>query len=495
MQPLVLNKNPANKLRDPDTLTIILISILCLYFLGKTLYFALNIGVNISPDETTWIGLSLIFSKSFFLPIDSPSTYEYGLVTHIPYLYVWLMGKAAHLNFFGISDLVFLRFINIGIGLGSLWFGWKTIALLTERNITRLLFMVLCTNTLMLTFLNSFVSYDNLVNFFAVASLYFLLVYFQHKSISDLLLCVLLLLAGCLTKLSFLPFAVLVFIVFMLKERNGYGDVFAGLKSCFLFTDLRQSTLLVMCLFLLALNVNLHLGNIVKFRTLSPSPEAVIGLENAMQYRVFARNYIVRQFKEDQLNLTDARRKAVRYIQHEGDLYGAFLLLDRASQEKLQNQAYRLDRFSYAFPWMNLAMSKIFGIMGHKGMEKTGTSLIPFMLIFLIAGVLMIRQLKLSDMNGNAVFLLTIFVGYTLVIMQYVNYTAYNKSGVIVLGLQGRYLFPVIYAGYALAAYYLTSFRSHKVNILVAAIVAAVFMAGEFPWFLRHVTPDWYFGG
>ena len=128
-------------------------------------------------------------------------------------------------------------------------------------------------------------------------------------------------------------------------------------------------------------------------------------------------------------------------------------------------------------------------------MENTGMSLLPYMLIILLATVIMIRQIKLSDLNSNAPILLAIFAGYTLVIMQYVNYATYQTSGVIVLALQGRYLFPVIFAGYALVAFYLTNFKSARLNIVVAVVVAAVFVLGEFPWFLRNVTADWYFDG
>ena len=182
---------------------------------------------------------------------------------------------------------------------------------------------------------------------------------------------------------------------------------------------------------------------------------------------------------------------AAMSIKHEGDRNGAFYLLNVAAQEKSQQNPYRIDRFSYAFPWLKLMLSKTFGIMGHKSMEKTGASLVPYMLIFLLAIALMIRRFRLSDMNGNAVVLLVLWVGYALVLMQYVNYSAYNKSGAIVLALQGRYLFPVIYAGYALLAYYLTSFKSTRVNMLVASGVAAIFIIGEFPWFLSHVTESW----
>ena len=131
--------------------------------------------------------------------------------------------------------------------------------------------------------------------------------------------------------------------------------------------------------------------------------------------------------------------------------------------------------------------------MGHKSMEKTGANLVPYMIILLFAGALIIRRFRISDMNGRAVVLLFVFVGFAWVIMQYVNYPTFHRSGAIVLALQGRNYLPVIYAGYALIANYLTSFRSPRINTLVAAFVAAVFIACEFPWFLNHVTESWYF--
>jgi len=468
-----------------------------LYYLIKTIYFALIINAGVSPDETTHLGRSLIFSASFWQPEDSPGSYQYGLVTHVPYLYYWLMGKALHLNVIGVSDLVFLRCINILISLGTLWFGWKTITLLTSRTVTRVLFMVLCTNTMMLTFLGSFVSYDNLVNFLAVSSLYYMLRYFSGHSTSDLLMCILLALAGCLTKLSFLPYAVLLAVVFLLRQHRkvGLGQLAAELRPGKVFSDSRNYVVFALCLALLALNIGLYGGNLVKFHSIKPSIEAVIGLENALQNRIFARGYVVRQFKEDKLTLADARRMADTHIKHEGDRYGAHILLNKAAQERLQNNHYRIDRFRYAFVWLDLVLSKTYGIMGHKNMEKTGVTLVPYILIILLAAGIMVRKFNLSDLNGNAATLLLLLAGYSLILMQFVNYNTYNKSGVIVLALQGRYLFPVIYAAYALMAYYLTSFNSRRLNILVAASVAAVFVVGEFPWFLSQVTADWYSSG
>jgi hypothetical protein len=488
-------RNLATRIRDPKIQTIILFLILAFYFLFKNLYFALNIGAGISPDETTWFGKCLVFSKFFFLPTDSSDSYEYGLVTHIPYLYFWLMGKVIPLNIFDVSDLIFLRCINICIGLATLWFAWKTIVMLTESNITRLLFIVMCTNTLMLTFLNSFVSYDNLVMFFAVSSLYFLFSYFENRRVSHLLLCICLVLAGCLTKLSFLPYAVLIFLAFLLKEYNRLAPLMVEFKSCFLFKSARRSALMAMFLFLLFLNIDLHGGNLINFGSLSAPAIEVVGLENAMKYRMFARGYVVRQFKENNLSLKEANQLATNTIKNRGDRASALSLLKLAAAEKDQKRKNRMDRFHYAFPWIELNMSRAFGVAGHKAMLKTGTSLVPYMFIFLLGAALMIRKFRMSDMSGNALILLLILVGYALVLMQSVNYKTYYSSGTIYLALSGRYMFPVLYAGYALLAYYLTNFKSTILNMVAAIIVAAVFIAGDFPWFLSRVTDSWYFPG
>ncbi len=489
------NRSHAGKFHYPDLVTIALCSILVLYFLVRNLYFAFNIGTGISPDEMTWFGKCVVFSKAILLPIDSPDSYEYGLVTHIPYLYFWLMGKLIHLNFFAVSDLVFLRCVNICIGLAALWFAWKTISILTESIITRLLFMVMCTNTLMLTFLYSFVSYDNLVNFFAIAALFFLISYLKNRSLSHLLACMIVVLAGCLTKVTFLPYALLIFVAFLIKEYKNLVPLLVEFKSCFLFKDARRSVLMALCLFLLALNIDVYGTNFIKFHRLEAPVGTVLGLENALQYRIFAKYHVIWQFENKRLSLDEATQMAHKYIKDRGDLAGALGQLRRVDAENKKKQPERLDRLHYAFPWIDLNMSRAYGIAGHKFMWKTGSSLAPYTLIYLLGAALLIRRFRLNDMNGNAVVMLVLAGGYTLILMQSVNYNSYLTHGALGLATSGRYLFPVLYAGYALLANYLTNSKSKTLNAVVATVVAAIFIAGDFPWFLRHVTPAWYFAG
>ena len=91
VQPSAFEKNDLiDRLSGATRRGASLFALLLIYMLVKSLYFALNIGPNISPDEITMYGRSLIFSEQFLLPVDSPRTYEHGLITHIPFLYFWL---------------------------------------------------------------------------------------------------------------------------------------------------------------------------------------------------------------------------------------------------------------------------------------------------------------------------------------------------------------------------------------------------------------------
>ena len=131
----------------------------------------------------------MIFSKALLLPKDSEASYSLGLVTHIPYLYYFLMGKLVTLNFSPVSDLVFLRLLNCILSFLTVFFGYKWIKLVTDNRTCHLLFIVLLTNTPMFTFTGAFVNYDNLVNLFAVLSLYYMHLFFQKPDTKQFLLC------------------------------------------------------------------------------------------------------------------------------------------------------------------------------------------------------------------------------------------------------------------------------------------------------------------
>jgi hypothetical protein len=464
-----------------------------LYFAVKAFYFAFSIEENIFPDEISWLGISEVFSHSFLPPADSPESYRFGLITHVPILYFYLMGKIIHLNIFPISDLVFLRSINVCISTLTVWFGWKLIRLLVSETAVRLLFVVMITNTLMFTFISASVSYDNLTNCLAILALYYLFFFFQSRQTNSFLLFVLFTSMGMLTKTTFLPYAFILFVVFLFHERKNCGSLPSVTVSLFSPFRMKNYLLLVLCFFFITANVNLYLGNLFKYGKLNPGMDKVVGLEQAMQLRTFARTYIVNLFKEGKISYSEAQKMALKYIKHMGDRQGAFVLLEQAARDKVWGEKPRIDRFSYAFVWTDLMLGKFLGIMGHKSMEKRGVDLVPYFLVLIMAGVLLVRRIKASDLRGTGVYLFFIATAYTLMLMQLVNYKIYFNYGLIVFALQGRYIFPVIVPVYTLAAYYLTDSVSKRWQWVIFAIVTVIFVYGEFPWFLQNVSPDWFF--
>ena len=147
------------------------VTVLMAYFGLRLLFLANYISPFLPPDEATHFGICDIFSRVPFWPENSPESYQFGLVTNIPWLYYWIMGKLLALNVTGISDLVFLRLLNIPLAFGHVYFTWRLLRLMTNDRLTQVLLLAAMTNTMMLTFLSAFVSYDNLANLLAACAL------------------------------------------------------------------------------------------------------------------------------------------------------------------------------------------------------------------------------------------------------------------------------------------------------------------------------------
>jgi hypothetical protein len=463
-----------------------------LYFASKAFYFAFSIGENIFPDEISWFGLSEVFSRTLLLPADSKDTYQFGLVSGVPFLYFYLMGKVLSLNIFPVSDLIFLRSVNVCISILTVWFSWKLIRLLVSQTAARILFIALVTNTIMFTFVSSSVSYDNLINCFAVLALYYLFCFFQSRLSYNFLLFILFICMGMLTKVSFLPYAFTLLAVFLFHERKNFRSISSAALSLFSPFKKKNYILPLLCLFLITANVNLYLGNLIRYGSLQPNPIKIIGLENAMRYRLFARDYIVNLFMDGKISYPEAQKMAFKYIRHAGDRADALSMLERVAREKAWKQKPRIDRFRYAFSWIDLMMARTFNIAGHKVMYKSRNEMMPYFLILFMAGTLLVRRIKVSDLQGTGIYLLFIAGLYALILMQVVNYRIYFIYGSIGIALQGRYIFPVLVPIYVLTAYYLAGFGSKWWKWTTFLTVTTIFVYGEFPWFLRNVSHDWF---
>ena len=469
-----------------------ILTTLLVYFGARLLYFAINVSPYVPPDEVTHFGVCKVFSRAFLLPVNSPESYQYGLVTNIPWLYYWVMGKLLHLNFFGASDLIFLRVLNIPLAFATVYYVWRLLRLLTDNRLASILVVVAMTNTLMFSFLSATVSYDNLTNLLAAMAIYYLFAFFKERSVHQAALSLICLLAGCLVKLTFLPLAVLLAILFVIREIRNVSELPRVLKDHFQSQGRRSAVLLAGLVVALALNVHLYGGNYVNYGTFNPPVESVLPLENAMKYRLTARNHIFRLFREGRITVEKAREMALQQITHLGDRQDAITIVENYAY--LQQSGFQpMGLLPYTAVWFLQMLSTSFGIKAHIGMANAGLSFIPLFLLILFVLTAYLVRWRPWDFNWLPACLLGISVGYSAFLLYRINYQNYIESKDIVLTVAGRYIFPVMGPVYAVSCLYLMRlFKGEKGRLALAATATLILIVSDFPFFLSQVTPEWY---
>jgi hypothetical protein len=460
------------------------------YFGIRLVYLALNVSSLVPPDEVTHAGLCRIFASVFLLPDNSPQTYEFGLVTNIPWLYYWTMGKLLHLNIFGLTDLVFLRLLNIPLAFGTVFFVRRTLLLLSDDRITQLLLVIVMTNTAMFSLLSASVSYDNLTNLLAAMAIYYLFAFFKNRSGGLLAASILCQLAGCLTKVTFLPLVLVLGLLLLVYELKDLRSLPAAVTNHFRTANRRAWLSALAILVALGLNLHLYGGNYLNYGTLNPGM-AEVSPKNAMQYRIAARETIFRLYTQEKISYMEALMMAGD-IQQPGDKADMFAMLMNYENLK-RNPKLWMGPLPYTEIWFENMVGTIFGIKGHLQIFKDSRYIIPIYLVMtlsLLGFAVRWRPRQSGWLPPSLAAVACCYAGY---ILYKINYNAYLYYGTPGVTLQGRYLFPVIGPLYVLLCHYLLQlFRSDKIRLALALATALLFIAYDFPWFLMHTTPQWY---
>jgi hypothetical protein len=468
-----------------------ILAFLCLYFGLRLLSFAFLISPYIPPDEVTHLGMAKIFSKVLLLPENSAETFQHGLVTNIPWLYYWVMGKLLPFNVFGMSDLLFLRLLNIPFAFGTVYFSWRLLRLLTDDRLTQLLLVVVMTNTLMFSFLSASVSYDNLVNLLAVMAIYYLFAFFKERSFGFLVNSFLCQLAGCLAKITFLPLSLILVVLWVLREGRGVRSLPVAVKRYYRETGWRAYVLSLVILVGLLLNIQLYGGNYLQYGALRPMMSEVLSFDIALEHRIDARETIFEYFKDGSLNYQQAMRMT-RFINHEGDRADTAYLIQRLSEHKA-NGYEALGPVAYIVPWGKRIAATTFGIMGHLSIFNEGLTIVPVAVLTLLALLGFVMHWWRGPQVGIAAYLALLCGAYAILIMYVHSYRAYLYYENFAMGLQGRYLFPVIGAFSVLFSYYLTHlFQRESLRLGLVCVATFVFIASDFPFFLYHATRNWF---
>lgn len=465
------------------------------YFGLRLIYLALSLSSFVPPDEVTHAGVCNVFSKVFLLPENGPETYEFGLVTNSPWLYYWIMGKLAHLNIFGMPNLVFLRILNLPLAFGTVFYAQRLLRLLTEDRLTRLLLLVIVTNSPMFSVLSASVSYDNLANLLAAMAIYYLFAFFKERSGGLLVASFICQLAGSLTKVTFLPLVLALNVVLLVHEAKHLAAFPGAVAGYFRASGRRAVAGAVLLATVAGFSLQLYGGNYLHYKTLNPPMSMVVSQSAALNFRMNQRSTIFFDYRDGRISYMDALVLAGQ-IKHPGDKADTFYLLMNYENLK-RNPALWMGPLQYLAVWFKIMLQTTMGIKGHLGMFKSQALLAPVYLVLAlgVAGFLVrwrpsqegqpVRWFPL-ELAGIALF-------FSAFLMRTINYKSYLDYGEPGLTVYGRYLFPVMVpVGVLLAHYLLQLFRSLPVRMAVAALTALLFIGYDFPWFLAHATPEWF---
>lgn len=465
--------------------------LLLAYFGARLFFFALNISSFVPPDEVTHVGLCKIYSKVFLLPENSPATYEFGLVTNIPWLYYWMMGKLLALNFLGISDLVFLRVLNIPLAFGTVWYALKLLRLLTDNHLAQLLLVVVITNIPMFSLLSASVSYDNLANLLAAMAIYYEFAFFRNRSGSLLAASLLCQMAGSLTKITFLPLILLLNGLLVLDGAKHLKTLPEAFRLRLAAFPRRAGPQILVLIVAVGLNLQLYAGNYLRFGAPNPGMSQVLTPEAAMQSRLDARGLIFSQYREGKISFMDALVLAGE-IKHPGDKADTFYLLMNFEKLKLNPQLW-LGPLNYASFWFQTMAASIFGIRAHLGMFKPPVYLLPVYVVMALAFLGFAVRWRPREAGWGPLCLAAVVIGYAASLVYEVNYDAYHTYGDPSLTVYGRYLFIVMSpVCVLLTRYLLCLFRSERIRAVLALATALLFISYDFPWFLMHASAEWY---
>jgi len=433
----------------PQWIFILAVFAILAWFLFQAFYFALTVKYSVSPDEYYHFELSSIYYQSgAFLIQDAPSTYGYGAVSTIPFMYHFLMGKSLYVNFFDLDPLIFLRLLNIFIAVLSFIFSYLLVKEIYTNEFFILACLVVQFNLLKHVFLSAMVSYDNLTNLMAVSAIYGLVKFLKTYSRFYFGLFVSALLAGMLVKITFGPLAVILTAILCLNYKRLFQNARIWTEKRLNFYEIIWIVFIVI---LLGANINFYVTNLVKYHHVSPPCDRVLSYEDCLKSPVFAR--------DESLEKTRHERDEISFIEF-AHLY-----------------AYRLT-------------SSIIEIHAHKYMGKSREEKIPYFLLMFFSGLIYLVRIKEVVANRYAVYMLTIALFY-LGVLFYVNYTTYKELLVFGLALQGRYLFPVLVPVIASMMYPLFMSKNRYLNAVLLCVIGIVFVDGCFFHFLRNVTQDW----
>ena len=390
---------------------------LLLVFMGISIFFAFRLELGIVPDEVHHYLVSQLYSQTWGIPRDSRYTLGLGPLQHNAFLYYWINGRI--LNLLGLvapamgaaTQLVCLRLLNVLYSTVGVVFVYLFARELIPDARGPLVVVLFLTNTLMFVFLSGGVNYDNLLNPCCFASIYYLTRALHGKAfVQNSVTCFAITLFACLVKATMLPLAAIMGALWL-----GYAVKNRQMLSLHIGWSIKAVGIALVFLALVGLNASVYGINLIKYRSLVPACTQLLSEEDCMHYPIYARD----QELGLEHKLTPAEVVAGGYP---------------------DPVEYGLD------VWTFLILRSTYGILGHRTYYPD-LSITLYRMLILWAILLTVRFWQKPFYAVGASY--AILALLALVLFQH-NYNAELRLGFKHVGIQGRYLFPVIGICYTL---------------------------------------------
>ncbi len=479
MKRIKINSETKNKIYKIGLILIFL------WFLIQTVYIAITIDRDITPDEIYHYKLIQIYrNKKGISPTlsmkEQEKNYDLRDITrYSSYLYHYITGNI--LKATNLTDtrqtIVALRFFNILLNSITLYIIFKILNEITNNKAVKILTLFMFTNTLMYVFLSPSINYDNLLNLLGTLSIFLLIKFIKNKQIIYLALLLITAFLAMLTKYTAGPLLLIEFIIlsieiykYIKKEsiKKLYKKYFNEIKKI----PIKFKLIIII---LLIISGNLFIErygiNLIKYKTIkSPECTQLHSTSQCLKNGIFLRNYTLKKQADKDPSKRD------------------FTFID------------------FSKKWLKIALLRTYGIITLKRMHPNPSIIFSITGISIVAFLYNIMYFNLHKKKLNLyIFIITIF--YTLVLIIY-NYQQQKKYGSLGLAVQGRYLFPIFPFFY----YFINnsiirgfnkfndkmqkSFNFKYINkiflIFYASIVIIVFITGCFPWYLMRANKTWY---
>ncbi len=439
--------------RDHIT-TICLASLLAAFAISASL-LALRLGPVVVPDEPTHYAVSKLFSTTWWIPPNTFENMRFGPVHNSPFLFYWMNGRLLNLldwlapSMPDRSLLVAFRLLGVAYSAVAILFAYLGAGEILKDRGAQLVVVFLLTGTSMYVLISAGDSYDNLANLCSFAAFYFLMRVFNGRPFwQNSLIWLTIIAAGTLVKITVLPLAGimgLLWLVYVFKRRR---------EIDFRLTrDAKMISLALLAAAAVVISAGFYCRNLIRYGNLLPNCTQVLQKKEC---------YIYPQYERDQ----------------------KLMLPVKVSLPEILRGAYP-DPVGYAMdfwsPWM---IAGVYGLITHQGFFRPEPIVIDAYRLLMIAIVLVtIRYWQKPSYAVAALYVIA--VGYGLVLLSD-GYNSERLYGFLHVGIQGRYIFPVLGPLYICAVYAMDQIPGRILRGVMFGVTVALFIVNSpLGFFLR----------